>query len=58
MLIKTTFRLHDYLKKSAEKKAFENNTTFQKIFNLALEAYLKKQTRPKAGRTEFYPEPK
>ncbi len=42
-LIRTTIRLNERLKKSAERKAFEENKSLQEIFNRALERYLEEE---------------
>ena len=42
MLIRTTLRLKEDLKKTAEKKALQDDVTLQEIFNKALEEYLEK----------------
>jgi hypothetical protein len=44
-LIRTTLRLKDNLKKRADRKALEENTSLQAIFNRALEAYLDQQAK-------------
>lgn len=53
MLVRTTLRIHDYLKKSAERKALEEDTTLQDIFNKALEQYLQNQAQKKAKKIVF-----
>lgn len=53
MLIRTTLRIHDYLKKSAERKALEEDTTLQDIFHKALESYLQNQAKKKAKKIVF-----
>ena len=45
MLVKTTLRLKENLKKSAERKALEGDTTLQEVINSALENYLEKESR-------------
>ena len=45
MLVRTTLRLKENIKRSAEKKAHEDNTTLQDIFNRALEEYLEKDAK-------------
>ena len=52
-LIRTTLRLKENLKKRAEKKAFEENTSLQAIFNHALERYLEDQAKKKAKKIVF-----
>lgn len=41
------------LKKSAEKKALEDDTTLQEIFNRALESYLEQEAKREAKRIVF-----
>lgn len=53
MLIRTTLRLQENLKKSAEIKAIEENTSLQDIFNRALEEYLKKAAQKRAKKIVF-----
>ncbi|MBU1000316.1 hypothetical protein KKE78_02900 [Patescibacteria group bacterium] len=53
MLIRTTLRLNENLKKTAEKKALEDDVTLQEIFNKALEEYLEKDARKKAKKIIF-----
>lgn len=53
MLIRTTLRLKENLKKSAEKKALEENTSLQNIFNKALESYLDNEAKKKAKKIIF-----
>lgn len=53
MLIRTTLRLKENLKKSAAKKALEENTTLQDIFNMALESYLDKEAKKEAKKILF-----
>lgn len=53
MLIRTTLRIEEDLKKSAEKKAFEEDRTLQEIFNRALEDYLDRDARKKAKKIVF-----
>ena len=48
MLIRTTLRLKEHLKKSAEKKALQDDVTLQEIFNRALEDYLEKDAKKQA----------
>lgn len=48
MLIRTSLRIKENLKKTAEHKALQENTTLQAIFNRALEEYLDKDARKKA----------
>lgn len=53
MLLRTTLRIEENLKKEAERKAVENNTTLQEIFNHALERYLKNEAKKEAKRIVF-----
>lgn len=53
MLIRTTLRIDNNLKKIAQRKALEENTTLQDIFNKALESYLKNQAKIKAKKIVF-----
>ena len=53
MLVRTTLRLKENLKRDAEKRAFEENTSLQEIFNKALEAYLDKEARKQARKIIF-----
>ncbi|MBI3103438.1 hypothetical protein HYZ05_00700 [Candidatus Daviesbacteria bacterium] len=48
MLVRTTLRIEENLKKSAERKALDEDTTLQDIFNKALASYLQNQTKKKA----------
>lgn len=52
-LIRTTLRLKESLKKRAEKKAFDENTSLQAVFNTALEQYLEKEAKKKAKKIVF-----
>lgn len=52
-LIRTTLRLKQDLKKRAEQKAFDENTSLQAIFNRALEQYLENQAKKKAKKIIF-----
>ena len=53
MLVRTTLRLKENLKKTAEKKALEENTTLQEIFNRALENYLNQDAKRQAKKIIF-----
>lgn len=53
MLVRTTLRLEENIKRSAEKKAHEDNTTLQEIFNRALEEYLQKDAKKQAKKIIF-----
>ena len=48
MLIRSTLRLKEGLKKTAEKKALRDDVTLQEIFNKALEEYLEKDAHKEA----------
>ena len=53
MLIRTTLRISESLKKSAEQKALQANTTLQDIFNTALAEYLKQDAKKQAKKIVF-----
>ncbi len=53
MLVRTTLRIQDYLKKDAERKALEEDTTLQDIFNKALASYLQNQAKKEAKKIVF-----
>lgn len=53
MLMRTTLRIEENLKRIAERKAFEEDTTLQEIFNLALQEYLEKSARLEAKKIIF-----
>lgn len=53
MLIRTTLRIKEDLKKTAEYKALQDDVTLQEIFNRALEEYLKNQAKKKAKKIVF-----
>lgn len=53
MLVRTTLRLKENLKKTAEKKALQDDVTLQEIFNRALEEYLEKEARREAKKIIF-----
>lgn len=53
MLIRTTLRLKESLKKTAEKKALQDDVTLQEIFNRALEEYLEKDAKYEAKKIIF-----
>lgn len=53
MLIRTTFRIKGDLKKSAERKALQDDVTLQEIYNRALEHYLEKEARVEAKKIVF-----
>ena len=53
MLIRTTLRLQDNLKKTAQRKALLDDVTLQEIFNKALAQYLEKDAKKEAKRIVF-----
>lgn len=53
-LTRTTLRLDARLKKKAERRAVEQNTTLQAIFNDALEEYLDRRAKQSAEKIVFY----
>ncbi|OGE30736.1 hypothetical protein A3C59_03405 [Candidatus Daviesbacteria bacterium RIFCSPHIGHO2_02_FULL_36_13] len=53
MLIRTTLRIKEDLKKSAEQKALQDDVTLQEVFNRALEDYLEKDAKKQAKRIVF-----
>lgn len=53
MLVRTTLRINENLKKSAQLKALEEDLTLQDIFNRALEHYLEKEAKIEAKRIVF-----
>lgn len=53
MLTRTTLRIEENLKRIAEQKALEEDTTLQTIFNLALKEYLEKDAIYKAKKIIF-----
>lgn len=53
MLVRTTLRLKENLKKSAEKIAFTENRTLQDIFNTALAQYIEKKADKEAKKIVF-----
>lgn len=52
-LVRTTIRLNEQLKKFAEQKAFEENTSFQEIVNIALKKYLDDEGKKVAKKVIF-----
>ena len=52
-LTRTTLRIDTRLKKQAEHRALEHNTTLQNIFNQALEQYLQKAAKKDAHKIAF-----
>lgn len=53
MLVRTTLRIKENLKKSAELKALQEDMSLQDIFNTALERYLDKEAKREAKRLVF-----
>lgn len=53
-LIRTTLRLKENIKHAVERRAFEQQTTMQELFNRALEEYLEKDARKKAKKIVFH----
>lgn len=53
MLVRTTLRIEEYLKKTATQKALEMNTSLQEIFNRALEQYLEADAQKHAKKIVF-----
>ena len=53
MLVRTTLRLKDTIKKTAERKAMQENMTLQEIFNRALEEYLERDAKKQATKIVF-----
>lgn len=53
MLVRTTLRIKQNLKKTAEFKALQDDISLQDIFNRALEYYLEKEAKREAKRLVF-----
>lgn len=53
-LLRTTVRLQEHVKKAAEKRALEENTTLQDLLQRALLEYLDQAARRKAKRFIFH----
>lgn len=53
-LVRTTVRLRQDIKKAAERKALEEDTTFGHIVHRALEEYFAKAAKRKARRLVFH----
>jgi predicted transcriptional regulator len=53
MLVRTTVRINENLKKSAEQKALQMNSTLQDIFNKALAQYLEQDAQIQAKKIVF-----
>lgn len=52
-LVRTTLRLEENLKNTAQRIALEESTTLQDIFNRALEQYLEKESKRLAKKIIF-----
>ncbi len=52
-LIRTTLRIESHLKKNAQRKALEENTSLQEIFNRALKKYLEQEGKKDAKKIVF-----
>ena len=53
-LTRTTLRINTSLKKAAEKRAAEEDTTLQAVFNEALGQYLDKKAKQTAQKIVFH----
>lgn len=53
MLVRTTLRIQENLKKGAEHKALEDDVTLQQVFNCALEYYLENEAKKEAKKIVF-----
>lgn len=53
MLVRTTLRIKENLKKTAERKALQDDVTLQEVFNSALEHYLEKEAKIEAKKIVF-----
>ena len=53
MLVRTSLRINENLKKIAEQKALQMNMTLQDIFNEALARYLENDAQKQAKRIVF-----
>lgn len=53
MLVRTTLRIKENLKKSAERKALEEDISLQEILNRALAYYLEKEAKAEAEKLIF-----
>lgn len=53
MLVRTTLRIKENLKKTAEHKALRDDVTLQEVFNRALENYLENEAKIEAKRIVF-----
>lgn len=53
MLVRTTLRIKENLKKTAEHKALQDDVTLQEVFNRALEHYLENEAKIEAKKIVF-----
>lgn len=53
MLVRTTLRIKEHLKKSAQQKALQDDVTLQEVFNRALEHYLENEAKKEAKKIVF-----
>ena len=53
MLVRTTLRIKEDLKRTAQRKALQDDVTLQEIFNQALERYLEKEAELEAKKIVF-----
>ena len=53
MLVRTTLRIKENLKKSAEFKALQDDMSLQDVFNRALEHYLDNEAKIEAKKLVF-----
>lgn len=53
MLVRTTLRIEEKLKKAAEHKALQDDITMQEVFNRALESYLNGEAKKMAKKIVF-----
>lgn len=53
MLVRTTLRIRQDLKRAVKHKALQDDVTFQDIFNRALEKYLEEDARKQAKKIVF-----
>ena len=51
--VRTTLRIKEDLKKTAERLALEEDTTLQALFNRALEKYLQNRAKKEAKKIVF-----
>ena len=53
MLVRTTLRIKENLKKNAQRQALQDDITLQEVFNRALEHYLESQAKKEAKKIIF-----